>query len=190
MAATDGPSLGKFQTLMDFDIAHRCPPISAAEHSILTYILLLRYPSVHEREGNPYHGRSAIPYEALAGDPRLLRAERPEQVKLRHIFPALNDTNIGWLPSGWRHRTRWNLVDDNIRARNTFPIYSDFSSLAQTRDAGHVNTAFRSTTLLDYFLDANFDEISETMLPTAAQSIQSGMAGEGDRREFHLPFVN
>ena len=189
MPATDGPSLGKFQTIMDFGVDYSCRPISAAEHSILTYTMLLRYPSVHEEEGNPYHGKETIPYEALVGDPQLLRAERPEQVKLSHFFPGGNTGNVGYLPAGWRHRTRWNCVDDNVRARQTFPIYNAMSSRAQTRDASRVNVAFRSTALQDYLADLNFSEMSMTMIPTAAQSIMSGMAGKGDKRGTHLPFV-
>ena len=189
MPATDGPSLGKFQTIMDFGVNHRCGSISAAEHSILTYCMVLRYPSVNEAEGNPYHGVATVPYEALAGDPQLLRAERPEQVNLRHFQPGSATTNIGYLPAGWRHRTRWNHVDSKVRARQTFPIYNSMGSLANTREATRVNVAFRSTALQDYLADFNFTEMSMTLLPTASQSIMSGMAGKGDKRSYHLPSV-
>lgn len=190
MPATDGPSLGKFQTLMDFDVRHRGKPISAGEHSILTYVMLCRYPSVAEDEGNPYHGRAAVPYEGLVGDHELLEAQRPEQVQYRHIFPRGTTGNVGYLPSGWRHRTRWNLVDDNVRSRQTFPIYNAMTSLAQTREASRVNVAFRSTALNDFLIDLDFNEQSYCMVPTAAQSIMSGMSGKGDSRMYHTPFVN
>lgn len=189
MAAMDGPSLGKFQTLLDFKVNFKGRPISAGEHCILTYTILLRYPSVSDEEGSPFLGRASVPIQELQGDPTIMQSMQPEQVQYRHFFPSGSTSNMGFLPFGWRHRTRWNCVDDNVRARATFPLYRTMTTLNASRNADNVNVAFRSTALQDYVADLWFTEISHCMVPTAAQSLTSGMTGRGDTRQFHTPFT-
>jgi hypothetical protein len=193
MPATDGASLGTWQSIYDFDIDHTFGNITAPEHSILSVFLVVRFASVHEDDTDPLAAAVGTPdWAELVGDPRILKATPPQQVTNRELFGTNLAGALGYLPAGWRWRTGVNLVGPRVDARNSFPIYPDSpTTAAACRDASRVNPAFNSAALGDYMVDTWMSIPSYCDTPEAIESYMLGRSSsrKNDKREFITPGV-
>jgi len=177
MAATDGPNLGQWQSIFDFRVDHGVRGITFPEHAIVTYMLTVRFSSVSEQRyplAWPSHT-----YEDLVMDPKALETLSPRAVQSDMLFTGNGDPgfDMGYLPAGWQWRSGFDVIDQRIDARDTFPYMRTPTTWEESKDASRVNPAFISGGLGDYVADLYFTENSRSLVNTAAESWYSGMRG-------------
>ena len=188
MPATDGASLGQWQSLFDFEIDHRIPGVIAPEHCTITHILTIRFPAT--LEGRHPHTLTSFPYEALVGDPEYLAMAKPVDVTKQQLFMDNSVTVLGKLPAGWIWACDSDVVGKAIDERDSFPYSLIPNSQAECKDATRVKSAFRSQGLDDYVADIYFTEEGYQPIGDAMDSYFSGMADDlqvstsGRGREF------
>lgn len=180
--ATDGASLGQWQSFFDFDIDHMIRGVTAPEHCILTYMLCVRFPPIIEnvhplcREGHDW--------QTLVGDPDILGASMPVEVQTRDIHLAGGTLALGFLPAGWQWRSGHDVIGDRIDVRDSFPYMQNPSSASHIRDATRIKDAFRSQSLGDYVLDVYVSESSRNRINTSMESYFSGLTESRNQAEF------
>lgn len=178
--ATDAGGLGQFMSLYDFEVGHNVGAITAPEHCVLTYFLVVRFQSITRDDGNPLaHQVRAKSYATQFGDPGLLAAQRPEQVRVDDVLSSANASVLGYLSAGWQWRFPWNHVGSRIETRASFPIYQTPVGPDDCRNASRVENAFRSSALGDYFYDLEFDEPAFMSMPSAETTNMGGMGSAG-----------
>ena len=173
MPATDGASLGQFQSLYDFQVNHGIKGIVAPEHCIITYVLTVRFASIIEAV-HPF-ARNGTSWANIAADPEALSTEEPEEVQVKDVASFNAATVLGYLPSGWRWRTDHDVLGYRIDDLESFPYMEYPTSQANAKDATRVKNAFRSSRLGDYLVDVYFNEQSRQPIGTAMDSYFSGM---------------
>ena len=183
MAATDGASLGQWQSFFDFEVDHRISGIAMPEHSILTTVLCVRFASIsEEREPQAKPGMS---WAEIVGDGDILGSMMPQEVKIGDVMTVASDTSLGYLPAGWQWRNGTNVVGSRIDGRDSFPYMKRPTSQANAKDATRIKNAFRSQSLGDYVVDLYFSEKSRNRLNTPLESYYSGMKGQ--RNDDQIP---
>ena len=171
--ATDGASLGQWQSLFDFGIDHDIRGVVAPEHSIITYMLTVRFSAVTEAS-HPL-ATNRLNWHELTGDPEYLSAAPPQEVQKRELFQGDSSTSLGFLPAGWQWRCDHDVVGRRIDERDSFPMMRVPETQADTKDATRVVDAFRSQSLGDYLVDVFIQEDSTQPIGTAMDSYMSGM---------------
>lgn len=177
LPATDGSSLGTWQSLYDFNIDHAVNGIVAPEHGILSYMLVVRFPAISDTV-MPLGTNKSGTYYVLAADPEWMASARPEAIALNEMFPDGPSGNVGYLPAGWQWRCDHDTIDSRIYRRNSFPYMKIPTTFDETKDATRIKPAFRSQSLGDYVVDCYFDETSRQPVGTAMDSYFSGMVEE------------
>lgn len=180
--AVDGSSLGQAQSMYDFDVAHSFGNIVAPEHSILSYLVLLRFESLAEDEINPFSRVDTSNWAEVVGDSGILANTRPQAESLQRLVNSTehntSSSTIGYLPAGWRWRASWNNVGHDIDIRDSFPLYQSLVGSGITaktlRQADRVRNAFKSTALGDYYCDLRFSEMSDSPIPSAESGLFAG----------------
>ena len=172
MPATDGASLGQWQSIYDFDVNHSIRGIVAPEHCIISTILTVRFASITEAK----HPLAEVtnPF-VMTADPEYLSAEQPENVNLDDVFMTDSSTSIGYLPAGWQWRSDHDVIGSRIDAADSFPYMNAPTTQAECKDATRTKDAFRSARLGDYVADIYFRENSYQPIGTAMDSYLSGM---------------
>ena len=172
MPATDGASLGQWQSIYDFDVNHGIRGVVAPEHCIISYILTVRFASITEAK----HPLTEVvnPF-VMTADPEYLSAEQPENVNLNDVFMTDSATSIGYLPAGWQWRSDHDVIGSRIDAADSFPYMNAPTTQAECKDATRTKDAFRSARLGDYVADIYFQEESYQPIGTAMDSYLSGM---------------
>lgn len=180
--ATDGPSLGQWQSMFDFGVDHKVGAITAPEHCILTYVLVIRFAPLTETR----HGLASgeLEWAERVGDPEVLGSMQPQSVMHRELFATNQATAMGYQPAGWQWRHGHDVISARIDERDSFPYHKLPSNVEEARDATRINPAFRSEALGDYVADLWFSEPSKNMLNTALESYYSGMQGENAKAEY------
>lgn len=189
MPATDGASLGQWQSMFDFGVDHTIRGITAPEHCVLSTFLVVRFSSTLE-------GRSPLSYvgnlnwHELVGDPEWISSARPQAVEVRDVIQNNDNTVLGYLPAGWQWRADFDVIGRSIDIRNSFPYMKIPTTQAQAKDASRVVDAFRSQALDDYIVDIYFNEDSRQPIGGAMDSYFSGMLDDvqvntgGNKDEF------
>ena len=157
--ATDGDNLGGLTSIHDFDMKHHFGEIHVSEHSVLTIILIVRFPSVANGEVNPVAVATGKEWEDIVGDAGMLANRPPVSVTKKELDGKSGTTHFGYLPSGWQYRARWSNVGKKINERSTFPLLSGLggaTSAARLRDANRILDCFRSDALDHYLVKADF----------------------------------
>ena len=172
MPATDGASLGQWQSIYDFNVNHGIRGIVAPEHCIVSTILTVRFASI--TEGRHPLAQNAEPITMIA-DPEVMAAQQPQQVQLGDVFMTDSSTPIGFLPSGWQWRTDHDVIGSRIDAADSFPYMNAPTTQAECKDATRIKDAFRSSRLGNYVADIYFQEESYQPTGTAMDSYLSGM---------------
>jgi hypothetical protein len=174
MPATDGSSLGTYQSLYDFGVDHSIRGIVAPEHCIVTYILTVRFPAITDTI-MPICSPYTTAWWDNVADPEIIGNEHPQAVRTDDVFGDTSATLLGYLPSGWKWRCEHDVIDSKIYKRNSFPYMKVPTTQAECKDATRIKEAFRSQSLGDYMADIYFDERCNQPVGTAADSYFSGM---------------
>ena len=181
--ATDGASLGQWQSFFDFEVDHSIDGVTAPEHCILTYMLLVRFPPIIEGI-HPLARDAAHSWAEFVGDPDILAHSKPDQVESRDIHLGGASSALGYLPAGWQWRAGHDVVGNRVDVLDSFPYMNSPTTTAHCRDATRVKDAFRSATLGDYVVDLYFTENSRNRINTSMESYFVGMQGGGNDAEF------
>ena len=174
--ATDGASLGQWQSLFDFRVGHTLKPIVAAEHCIVSHFLIIRFAPIIE--GCHPLGPATSDWYDLTADPEYLHAAQPQAVEIRDIQNSSSATQLGYLPRGWKWRTSNDVIGRSIDVRDSFPYMLPPTTQAEAKDATRIKQAFRSQALDDYMVDIYFREESNQPIGDAMDSYFSGMVEE------------
>lgn len=180
--ATDGASLGQWQSLFDFSVDHQVRGVTCAEHCVLTYMLCLRFAPIIEGRNPLASGRLDWPTEV--GDPEILKATSPQEVQIRDVAARSSTVSLGYLPAGWQYRSGFDVVGARVDVRDSFPYMKVPDTRTEAKDATRVKNAFRSQSLGDYMCDIYVNEDSINPIANSLESYFSGMKGEGSKAEF------
>lgn len=172
--ATDGASLGTWQSLFDFEVDHLIRGIVAPEHCIVTYMLTVRFAPMIE--GAMPLATDVNDWYEMTADPEYLAAAEPVAVTRDHLQQTDTATSFGYLPAGWPWRCEHDVVGKSVDIRDSFPYMLNPTTQAECKDATRVKDAFRSQALDDYLVDVYFREDSYQPIRTAMDSYYSGMA--------------
>lgn len=179
MPATDGASLGQWQSMFDFAVNHQIRGVVAPEHCILLYMLTIRFAPIVE--GCSPLATDQLDWHELTADPEFLSAAMPRAVQRRELQQTTSTTELGYLPAGWQWRSDFDVIGKAVDIRDSFPYTLLPTTQAQCRDATRVKDAFRSQALDDYLVDIFCKEDSRQPIGTAMDSFQSGMGMKGIR---------
>ena len=171
--ATDGNSLGVWQSLYDFNVNHQVRGITAPEHMIVSYMLTIRFPAITE-SCHPL-ATDQLDWWEMVADPEYLSSAKPVEVQRRDLQQTSSSTSLGYLPAGWQWRCDHDVIDERIDVRNTFPYMNVPTTQAECRDATRIKDAFRSSSLGDYLCDVFISEDSNQPIGTSRDSYFSGM---------------
>lgn len=173
--ATDGASLGQWQSLFDFGVDHQIKGVVAPEHCIVTTMLTLRFASVLESK-HPL--ASSYNWFINTADPEWVAAAQPQGVQGNQLFPAGSSEVLGYMPAGWQWRCDNDIIGEYIDVRDSFPYMLQPSTNLETKDATRVKDAFRSQALEDYLVDIFIKEDCVQPIGDTMDSYFSGMADE------------
>ena len=174
MPATDGASLGQWQSMFDFAVNHDINGIVAPEHCIISYFLVVRFASVLEGI-MPLAKTQNMDWFETVGDPEYLSSAAPTEVTLSDVMRTTSATSLGYLPAGWRWRCGHDVIGKAIDIRDSFPYMLQPSTSDEAKDASRVKDAFRSQALDDYMVDIYFDEKTVQPIGDSMDSYMSGM---------------
>lgn len=172
MPATDGASLGQWQSIYDFDVNHGIRGVVAPEHCIISTMLVVRFASI--TEGRHPLAQNQVP-AIIIGDPEVMSSLPPQNVQLDEVFMTDSSTSIGYLPAGWQWRSDHDVIGSRVDAADSFPYMNAPTTQAECKDATRIKDAFRSSRLGDYMVDVYFKEDSYQPTGTAMDSYMSGM---------------
>lgn len=186
--ATDGASLGQWQSLFDFSVDHQIKGIVAPEHCVVTTMLTLRFAGVLESR----HPLTTPDFwDVNVADPEAMSVAHPVPVTGAQLFPSGSQENLGYLPAGWHWRADNDIIGEYIDIRDSFPYMIKPTSFAETKDATRIKDAFRSQALEDYLVDVFIKEECNQPIGDSLDSYFSGMAddvkvnkGQGSGKEF------
>lgn len=173
MPATDGASLGTWQSMYDFGVDHMIRGITAPEHMIVATFLIVRFAPVLEGR-NPLATNGLEWYE-LVGDPEWITAAQPQEVQFQDLLQVTNTNTLGYAPAGWQWRSNFDVIGKSIDTRDSFPYMEVPTTQAETKDATRVKDAFRSQALDDMIVDINFTMDSNQPIGGSMDSYFSGM---------------
>ena len=172
MPATDGASLGQWQSIYDFNIDHGIRGIVAPEHCIISTMLVVRFASITEGR-HPL--AQTIRTSDLIADPEFLASETPTAVEASDVFMTDSSTTLGYLPAGWQWRSDHDVIGPRIDAADSFPYMNAPTTQTECKDATRIKDAFRSQRLGDYVVDMYTKEDSTQPVGTAMDSYMAGM---------------
>ena len=187
MPATDGASLGQWQSMYDFRVDHSSRGITSPEHGILATFLVVRFSSVLEGR-SPLSGN--LSWYDLAADPEYISAAQPQPVAFEDLLQVTDSNVLGYLPAGWQWRADFDVIGKSIDIRDSFPYMNTPTTAAQAKDATRVKDAFRSQALDDMLIDLYFTQDCTQPIGGSMDSYMSGMLDDvvvntgGNRDEF------
>ena len=180
LPATDGASLGTWQSLYDFGVDHSIRGIVAPEHCVVSYMLVLRFAPI--TDGIHPLAANANWYN-IAADPEYFSAQNPEVVTVEETqMDSGNTTQLGYLPAGWKWRAESDVIGYRIDELDSFPYMQRPTTQDEAKDATRVKNAFRSERLGDYVADLYFTEDSKQPIGTAMDSYFAGMVDDAKGR--------
>ena len=177
--ATDGASLGQWQSLFDFGIDHQIRGVVAPEHCIITTILVIRFaPTVEGR--HPLCAGGKLDWYEIVADPEYLASASPVDVNWDELFlgDEITGVKLGELPAGWQWRADHDVIGSYIDIRDSFPYSLVPNNQAETKDASRVKDAFRSQALEDYVVDCYVRESSRQPIGDSMDSYFAGMTDD------------
>ena len=176
MPATDGASLGQWQSMFDFGVSHRLSLPRAVEHMVISYFLCIRFAPIIEMR-HPLATPSPDWHE-FAADPEFMSVAQPREVTLGEFTIGASATSIGFLPAGWQWRCGHDVIGKAVDARESFPYMKVPQTAAECKDATNIKDAFRSQALGDYLVDVYFNESSQQPIGDSMDSYMSGMKSD------------
>ena len=187
--ANDASGLGAAASIYDFKLDHMFGSYVAPEHSIVTYMLLIRMAPVAADEINPMSVVRSRDWASLVGEPGMLASQKPVAVQANHIGTTQTDTTRGYLPAGWQWRARWNCIGKRIDIRNSFPLIQQISQSTATamRDPTRIGNPFVNETLGHYTVNVMFNEPTDSPIPGPRSSLFSGAGSSGMGSAYPYP---
>jgi hypothetical protein len=182
MPATDGASLGQWQSLFDFGLDHQLRGVTAPEHAVITYVLTVRFAPIIESVHPMANDR--LDWATRVGDPDILGSMSPQPVTIEDVQTGTSSTAIGYLPAGWQWRSGHDVIGRRIDERESFPYMQNINTQEDTKDATRIKNAFRVQSLGQYVVDAYIHENSRNIQSSALESYFAGMKGKGSDAEF------
>jgi len=176
MPATDGASLGQWQSMFDFNLDHQIRGVVAPEHCIITYMLTLRFASVIE--GCSPLATDRLDWFEFVADPEYLSSKHPMSVTRRDLQQTDSATSLGFLPAGWQWRSDHDVIGQQIDTRDSFPYMINPTTMEECKDATRVKDAFRSQALDDYVVDVFVKEDSTQPIGDSMDSYMAGMVDD------------
>ena len=176
--ATDGASLGQWQSLFDFGVNHGIRGVVAPEHMIISYMLTVRFASVTEAV-HPLATTNLNWFEKVA-DPEWIASKEPVQVQRQDVQQNNSSTVLGYLPAGWQWRCDHDVIGQRVDQRDSFPYMLNPTTQAEAKDATRVKDAFRSQALGDYLVDLFISEDSYQPIGDSMDSYFSGMLDDNE----------
>ena len=176
LPATDGASLGQWQSILDFQVDHTVNGLVAPEHMIITWILIVRFEPITESI-HPLASQY-MDWQELVADPEYLSAASPVDVQLRELFATASTTQLGQLAAGWQWRSDHDVIGGRIAAMDSFPMMEMPTTQLNAKDSTRVKPAFRSSRLGDYQADIYFTETCRQPIGTAMDSYLAGMTDQ------------
>ena len=173
MPATDGASLGQWQSMYDFQVNHQIRGVTAPEHMVLSYFLTVRFAPIIE--GCSPLASDRHDWAEFVADPEYINAGQPVQVQVRDLIQSTSSTELGYLAAGWQWRSGHDVIGQRIDARDSFPYSLYPTTKEQAKDATRVVDAFRSQALGDMLIDLRFVEDSRLPFGDPMDSYFSGM---------------
>lgn len=170
--ATDGPSLGQWQSIFDFGVSHGIKGISFPEHVIVTYVLTVRFASITERK-HPLCS-PGLSWQSLVLDQDMLSQGGQVVARANDFFLTNDTTEFGYLAFGWQWREGFDVIGERIDARDTFPYMKVPTTSLEAKDATRINPAFRSQALGDYVADLYFTEDVFSPIHGATETLYAG----------------
>jgi len=181
LPATDGASLGQWQSLFDFDIDHQIRNVVCPEHCVLTYMLTVRFAPVIE-------GRAPLskvyPYPEMVGDAEMLSSMAPVEIVDGDVVANAGVASLGFVPAGWQWRSGHDVIGTRVDVRDSFPYMDAPTTFANSKDATRIKPAFRSQSLGDYMVDLYISERTRSPINSSLESYFSGLTGSGSKAEF------
>lgn len=176
MPATDGASLGQWQSMFDFNVDHQVRGIVAPEHWVIAVMLTVRFAPIIE--GCHPLATDRLDWFEITGDPEFLSAASPVEVQRRDYEQSNSATVMGYLPAGWQWRCGHDVIGKSIDQRDSFPYMRTPTTQAEAKDATRVKDAFRSQALDDYMVDIYCAQESFQPIGTSMDSYFAGMLDE------------
>lgn len=173
MPATDGASLGQWQSIFDFQVNHSIRGFTAPEHGVISFFLVVRFAPIIEA-ANPL-AVNRLSWQELTGDPEYLSVAQPVGVEFRDLMLTGDASLIGYLPAGWQWRTGFDVIGRKIDERDSFPMMQTPTTQAECKDATRIKPAFTQQGLGDYLGDIYIDIQSRLPIASAIDSYMSGM---------------
>ncbi len=186
MPATDGASLGQWQSMFDFNVNHQIKGITAPEHCIISHLLTVRFAATIEGK-SPFAAFSftQMPWEVQFADPEYLASQQPVEVQLGEIGMDNSIVPLGFAPAGWQWRCDHDVIGKSIDIRDSFPYSLVPTNAAECKDATRVKSAFRSQALDDYMVDVFFKEEGHQPIGDSMDSYMSGMVDDSQVKPAH-----
>lgn len=182
MPATDAAGQGQWQSIVDFNVDHEIRGITAPEHCVLTYMLLIRFAPIIESR-NP-HASDRLTWEEFVGDPEILSSKSPVSINTQDIDSTTLDVDLGYQGAAWRWHAGFDVVGERIDLRDSFPYMEGPTTQENAKDATRIKRAFKSQSLGDYKINLYFTELSKNRLGSSLESYFAGMKGQGNTAEF------
>lgn len=177
LPATDGSSLGTWQSLYDFNVDHQIRGIVAPEHCVVTTILVVRFPSITESV-MPLALADELEWWEAVADPEFISAGGARAITTDQIFADGAAVVLSSAAAGWQWRCDHDVISPAIYRRNSFPYMEVPTLAAHAKDATRIKNAFRSQSLGDYMVDVYFAEECIQPIGTAIEAYFYGMVDD------------
>ena len=176
---TDDATLGDYRGKSATSVGFGFPRRFFEEHGAVFIMMLFRFPPIWENEMH-YLARKVNPsYLEIAGDPDLIEAEPPHELKVRDIFgTGSSSTSLGTFPWGQWYRTHPNFVNDDYIGLQGFPFQK--KNPTSREDAIYITPSnydemFDTKQLEQYQLNVRTDVLKYTRVPGPKSSIFAGV---------------
>lgn len=172
--AMDSAGLGAIAGVHQFDVDQDFGVVTAPEHCVLSYFLVLRALPTLEGQSNFFAAIDDLTWPELTAHPSLLASSPPEQWTERRVNQHLESTNIlGYVPAGHAWRVGWDNVTQDIHERQSFFTFTS-SDLASWKYHPNIDRAFRSTQLGHFLFNLRAIQRSQSQVPLPMSSVMSG----------------
>ena len=168
--ATDGSSLGDRAGVMAIDFNHNIQ-FPAPEHGLIAWFLVLRIPPYYDKGYNPMAGQKVTDWAQITGEPRLIKAQKPEAVPTNKYLAVGTGATIGYEPAGQHLRQGWTSVDPILVERGTMPIMTTGAEFNYHNPVDHI---FTSDALGNFWGNMHFEQIVGSRVPEPMYSVMTG----------------
>jgi len=174
---TTTESLGQFSGRVQQPFQHSVPTFYVPEHGAIFTLVLVRFPSTHQREMHTFVGKAGLDYIDIACDPAIIGNFPPSYIDSKFIFSESTATNYKiFVPAGQPYRFHPSYVDDRYRKLLGFPFsnyqYQDADS-GLLIDPAEYDQCFQTSQLGHWNIQSKFVTNVRRRIPSARDSIMT-----------------